>query len=69
MRWYQNSEQLNTVIVCAAAESSEGWQAVALMLQRIAVEGGKGEPVIWSNAAAQAKVMMLGTQLKPFWVH
>ena len=69
MRWYQNSEQLDTVIVCAAAESSEGWQAVALMLQRIAVEGGKGEPVIWSNAAAQAKSDDAWHTAKPFWVH
>ena len=31
----------NTVVVCAA-EAADGWQAVALMLQRIAAEGGKG---------------------------
>ena len=55
MRWYENSEQLNTLVVCAAAEGSDGWQAVALMLQRIAVEGGKGDAMTWSDAAAQAK--------------
>ena len=38
MRWYENSEQLDTVVVCAAAEGPDGWQSVALMLQRIAVE-------------------------------
>ena len=55
MRWYENSEQLDTVVVCAAAEGPDGWQAVALMLQRIAVEGGKGSAMTWSDAAAQAK--------------
>jgi len=55
MRWYENSEQLNTVVVCAAAEGPDGWQAVALMLQRIAVEGGKADAKTWSEAAARAK--------------
>ena len=55
MRWYENSEQLNTVVVCAAAEGPDGWQAVALMLQRIAVEGGQGDAMTWSDAAARAK--------------
>jgi molecular chaperone Hsp33 len=55
MRWYENSEQLDTVVVCAAAEGQDSWQAVALMLQRIAVEGGKGSAMTWSDAAAQAK--------------
>ena len=41
MRWYENSEQLDTVLVCAAAKGVGGWQARALMLQRIAAEGGK----------------------------
>jgi molecular chaperone Hsp33 len=43
IRWYENSEQLDTVVVCAAAEGLDGWQAVALMLQRIAAEGGRGD--------------------------
>ena len=47
MRWYENSEQLNTVVVCAAAKAPDGWQAVALMLQRIAAEGGKGGAMTW----------------------
>ena len=55
MRWYENSEQLNTVVVCAAARAPDGWQAVALMLQRIAAEGGKGGAMTWSDAAARAK--------------
>ena len=42
MRWYENSEQLETIIVCAAEKRTDGWQAVALMLQKIAVNGGKG---------------------------
>ena len=55
MRWYENSEQLNTVVVCAAARVPDGWQAVALMLQRIAAEGGKGGAMAGSDAAARAK--------------
>ena len=55
MRWYENSEQLNTMVVCAAARAPDGWQAVALMLQRIAAEGGKGGAMTWSDAAARAK--------------
>jgi molecular chaperone Hsp33 len=55
MRWYENSEQLNTVVVCAAARAPDGWQAVALMLQRIAAEGGKRGAMTWSDAAARAK--------------
>ena len=55
MRWYENSEQLNTVVVCAAARAPDGWQAVALMLQRIAAEGGIGGAMTWSDAAARAK--------------
>ena len=55
MRWYENSEQLNTMVVCAAARAPDGWQAVALMLQRIAAEGGKGGAMTWNDAAARAK--------------
>ena len=55
MRWYENSEQLNTMVVCAAARAPDGWQAVALMLQRIAAEGGKGGAMAGSDAAARAK--------------
>ncbi len=55
MRWYQNSEQLDTVVICAAAKRFEGWQAVALMLQRIAAEGGQGDAVTWNNAAARSR--------------
>ena len=55
MRWYENSEQLNTMLVCAAAGGPDGWQAVALILQRIAVEGGNGDVMTWSDSAARAK--------------
>ena len=54
-RWYENSEQLDTVVVCSAAEGPDGWQAVALMLQRIAVEGGEGDTMTWCDAVARAK--------------
>ena len=53
MRWYENSEQLDTEVICAAAKGAEGWQAVALMLQRIAAEGGKGDGPMKTDSAAR----------------
>ena len=41
MRWFENSEQTDTMILCAADHGTAGWQASALMLQRIATEGGQ----------------------------
>jgi molecular chaperone Hsp33 len=43
MRWCENSEQLDTIVVCAAENGADSWQAVALMLQRIAADGGKDD--------------------------
>jgi molecular chaperone Hsp33 len=40
MRWFENSEQLDTMVLCAAGKTATGWQASALMLQRIATAGG-----------------------------
>ena len=40
MRWFENSEQTDTMVLCAADKRSSGWQASALMLQRISTEGG-----------------------------
>ncbi len=40
VRWFENSEQLDTVVICVAEKALAGWQASALMLQRIATEGG-----------------------------
>ena len=40
MRWFENSEQTDTTVLCAAEKGSSGWQASALILQRIATEGG-----------------------------
>ena len=40
MRWFENSEQTDTMVLCAADRGSSGWQASALMLQRIATVGG-----------------------------
>jgi len=42
MRWFENSEQLDTMVLCAASKGKDGWQASALMLQRVATEGGQG---------------------------
>ncbi len=53
MRWYENSEQLDTEMVCAAAIGDEGWQAVALMLQRIAAEGGNSDGSMKTDVAAK----------------
>ena len=40
LRWFENSEQTDTMVLCAAEKGSSGWQASALILQRIATEGG-----------------------------
>ena len=53
MRWYKNSEQVDTEVVCAAAKGTEGWQAVALMLQRIAAEGGKDNELMKTDFTAR----------------
>ena len=50
MRWFENSEQNDTIVLCAAEKGSSGWQASALILQRIATEGGD------AVSAAGAKV-------------
>ena len=55
MRWYENSEQLDTIIVCAAENNADGWQAVALMLQKIAVDGGKGDGASAPKTNEQAR--------------
>ena len=53
IRWYENSEQLDTVLVCGAAKGLDGWQAVALMLQRIAVDGGKDDSITSDDVLVQ----------------
>ena len=56
MHWYKNSEQLNTVVVCAAAES-RGWLAGG-GVDVAAYCGGRWQrrdAVTWSDAAARAK--------------
>ena len=54
MRWFENSEQLDTTVIVAAGEQSGGWQATALLLQRIASEGGAtlGNPLDGAARAA-----------------
>ena len=54
IRWYENSEQLDTVVVCAAAKGRDGWQARALMLQRIAAGGGNRDDKVETESAEQA---------------
>lgn len=38
--WFVNSEQLDTKVLCAAGTVNGTWQASAMMLQRVAAEGG-----------------------------
>jgi len=55
MRWYENSEQLDTVVICAAGQGRNGWQAVALMLQRIAAEGGSDAGRVLPKSGVDAR--------------
>ena len=52
MRWFENSEQTDTMLLCSADKGSSGWQASALMLQRIAVEGGDAVSTAGAKAAS-----------------
>lgn len=54
MRWYENSEQLDTVVVCAAIREQDSWQARALVLQRIAAEGGNNNDKVETDLVEQA---------------
>lgn len=40
MAWFANSEQVDSYIVASAAERDGQWTATALMLQRVAADGG-----------------------------
>ena len=52
MRWFENSEQTDTMLLCSADKGSSGWQASALMLQRIAAEGGDAVSTAGAKAAS-----------------
>ncbi len=52
MRWFENSEQTDTMLLCSADKGSSGWQASALMLQRIAAEGGDAVSTTGAQAAS-----------------
>ena len=52
MRWFENSEQTDTMVLCAADKCSSGWQASALMLQRISTEGGDVVSAAGAKAAS-----------------
>lgn len=41
MAWFANSEQLETAVTCTSGQGDDGWQATAMMIQRVASEGGK----------------------------
>lgn len=44
MAWFANSEQVDSHIVAAAAKQGGGWVASALMVQRVAADGGRSSP-------------------------
>ena len=52
MRWFENSEQTDTMVLCVADKDASEWQASALMLQRIATEGGDAESVAGAKATS-----------------
>ena len=52
MRWFENSEQTDTMLLCAADRGEAGWQASALLLQRIAADGGDATPAGDAKAAS-----------------
>lgn len=41
MAWFANSEQLETAVTSTSGQGDDGWQATAMMIQRVASEGGK----------------------------
>ena len=52
MRWFENSEQTDTMVLCAAEKGGSGWQASALILQRIAAEGGDAVSAVGAKVAS-----------------
>ena len=50
MAWFANSEQVDSHIVAAARKGEAGWTASALMIQRVASDGGN---VAAADSAAQ----------------
>ena len=45
MAWFANSEQVDSHIVAAARKGATGWMASALMVQRVASDGGRAPGV------------------------
>ena len=60
--WFANSEQLDTLVVAASNQQGQQWQASAMMLQRIAAEGGENNSAsdigISNDAWHTAKTLM-----------
>ena len=42
--WFANSEQVDSHIVAAAGRQGDSWTASALMVQRVAADGGRSSP-------------------------
>ena len=58
MRWFENSEQLDTTVIVAAGEQSGGWQATALLLQRIASKRARHWAIRWMVRPALPVMVM-----------
>ena len=59
MAWFANSEQVDSHIVAAARKGETGWMASALMVQRVASDGGRApgvETAAGDNAAGDKAV-------------
>ena len=54
MRYFRDSEQIDTALALAAApDGADGWRSAALLLQRIPEEGGAGGVLPASDAEAE----------------
>lgn len=61
--YFRNSEQTDTAVQLFAADTPGGWRAAALILERVAIEGGEGAPTLelaedaWRAAVALAATL------------
>lgn len=62
LTWFSVSQQLEAAVMLAAAQTAAGWRAGALLIERIAFEGGEGrrrtaedDDEAWRTAAVLAR--------------
>ena len=61
MAWFANSEQVDSHIVAAARKGESGWTASALMVQRVAGDGGStpaGDKAVQDDAWNTAEMLL-----------